>query len=210
MLQCIYRKKEVKEMATRLEIAKQKLIRLENEYSNTIENAFAHQRLTNGQPMNDKRNGASWFKRQSQLENNIYNRKREIEKQKERVEMLERQEYNKENNLTANGGLQTSIHNIDKLKERKQDKKTRAKVEMLEKMLEKEKEDKRIMSDHTQNLIDLGYVKQWQKQPIYYFINGLRKVALIIDETGNFKVSKKYPIKNENDKNFVEELIKQN
>lgn len=197
-------------MATRLEIAKQKLIRLENEYSNTIENAFAHQRLTNGQPMNDKRNGASWFKRQSQLENNIYNRKREIEKQKERVEMLERQEYNKENNLTANGGLQTSIHNIDKLKERKQDKKTRAKVEMLEKMLEKEKEDKRIMSDHTQNLIDLGYVKQWQKQPIYYFINGLRKVALIIDETGNFKVSKKYPIKNENDKNFVEELIKQN
>ena len=56
-------------MGTRLEIAKQKLLRLENEYSYAIDNVFSHQKLTNGQPMNDKSNGASFFKRQNQLQN---------------------------------------------------------------------------------------------------------------------------------------------
>jgi len=197
-------------MATRLEIAKQKLVRLESDRSNAIENAFAHQRLTNGQPMNDKRTGGSWFERETQLNSKVFSLIDEITKQKERIEMLERQELNKKNHLTANGGLQTSIYNIDKLKERNQDKKTRTKIEMLEKMVEKDKEDKNIMSDKVRELIELGYVNQWQKQPIYYFVKGLRKVALTIDENGDFKVSKKYPTKNENDKTFVEELIKQN
>ena len=48
----------------RIKQAKGKLERLEREFSEAVEGVFAHQRLTNGQPMNDKRNGQAWFNRQ--------------------------------------------------------------------------------------------------------------------------------------------------
>ena len=44
---------------SRLGKSKRKLVRLQNELNDQIEKMFEHQRKTNGQPMNDKRNGHS-------------------------------------------------------------------------------------------------------------------------------------------------------
>ncbi|MBD9758098.1 hypothetical protein IHP59_11505 [Enterococcus faecium] len=41
---------------SRLGKSKRKLVRLQNELNEQIEKMFEHQKMTNGQPMNDKRN----------------------------------------------------------------------------------------------------------------------------------------------------------
>lgn len=70
-----------------------------------------------------------------------------------------------------------------------------------------EKDQKKVVSEKTQQLIDSGAVKQWQKKPIYYFVQGLRKVALEIDDKGNFYISERYPAYTESEKQFVKELL---
>lgn len=85
--------------------------------------------------------------------------------------------------------------------------KLRRKIEMLESM--KEKDENKVVSEHTQRLIDSGKVNQWKKKPIYYFVKGLRKVALEIGEDGNFKPSRRYPAYNDEDKAFVENLLRE-
>lgn len=72
----------------RIKQAKGKLERLEREFSEAVEGVFAHQRLTNGQPMNDKRNGQAWFNRQEALEGKASRLNKEIEAQKERIYYL--------------------------------------------------------------------------------------------------------------------------
>ena len=57
---------------------------------------YAHQALTNGQPMNDKRNGRSWSNRQEQLETSVRRLAKEVEDQAERVSKLENQKEAKE------------------------------------------------------------------------------------------------------------------
>lgn len=195
-------------MATRLELAVQKLERLEKECDDAMQSAYAHMAQTNGQPMNDKRNGQAFFARRDQLESRIFNKLHEVEAQKERIETLKEQEYKKENHLTANYGLQTSVHNIDALKERKQTAKTRRKVEMLEAVAAKAEKDQSAMSDKARRLIDDGKVTQWQKLPTYYFVKGLKKVALVINnDNGEFMVSKKYPAKDEKEIQFIADLL---
>ena len=76
---------------------------------------------------------------------------------------------------------------------------------MLEEMQEKDKN--KTVSEHTKKLIDDGLVNQWKKKPIYYFVKGLKKVALEINSDGNFEVSKRYPAYNEDDKKFIEGLL---
>lgn len=83
--------------------------------------------------------------------------------------------------------------------------KLRRKIEMLESM--KEKLENKVVSEHTQRLIDSGKVNQWKKKPIYYFVKGLRKVALEIGENGNFEISRRYPAYSDEDKKFVENLL---
>lgn len=51
---------------------------------------FEHQRKTNGQPMNDKRNGRSWFNQQERIENKIQSLREEIEQQEKQVAKLEK------------------------------------------------------------------------------------------------------------------------
>jgi len=80
-------------------------------------------------------------------------------------------------------------------------------VQMLENVLAKSQEDEKKISDKARNLIESGKVKQWQKLPIYYFVNGLRKVALTINDNGEFVVSKKYPAKDEKENQFIKELL---
>ena len=84
--------------------------------------------------------------------------------------------------------------------------KLKRKIQMLEEM--KAKDESKVLSDHAQNLIASGLVTQWQKKPIYYFVKGLRKVALVLNESGDFEASKKYSPYNDEDVEFVEKLLK--
>ena len=77
---------------------------------------------------------------------------------------------------------------------------------MLEEM--KAKDESKVLSDHAKNLIDSGLVTQWQKKPIYYFVKGLRKVALVLNESGDFEESKQYSAYSDSDIEFVEKLLK--
>ena len=67
--------------------------------------------------------------------------------------------------------------------------KLKRKIQMLEDM--KAKDETKVLSDHAQSLIAKDLVTQWQKKPIYYFVKGLRKVALELNESGDFEASKK-------------------
>ncbi|MDR0289094.1 MAG: hypothetical protein LBH78_03520 [Rickettsiales bacterium] len=80
-------------------------------------------------------------------------------------------------------------------------------VAMLKAMKEKSEQAGNEMSELTKELIEDGSVNQWAKKPIYYFVKGLRKVALEINESGNFEISKRYPASSPEDKNFIAELL---
>ena len=84
--------------------------------------------------------------------------------------------------------------------------KLKRKIQMLEDM--KAKDENKVLSQHAQSLIDNGLVTQWQKKPIYYFVKGLRKVALVLNESGDFETSKKYSADSDSDIEFVEKLLK--
>ena len=84
--------------------------------------------------------------------------------------------------------------------------KLKRKIQMLEDM--KAKDESKVLSQHAQNLIANGLVTQWQKKPIYYFVKGLRKVALVLNESGDFEASKKYSPYSDDDVEFVEKLLK--
>lgn len=72
-----------------------------------------------------------------------------------------------------------------------------------------EKDRNKVVSEKTQKLIDSGAVTQWKKKPVYYFVKGLRKVALEIDQNGNFFISPFYPAYSDSDKQFVHDLLNQ-
>ena len=69
------------------------------------------------------------------------------------------------------------------------------------------RDQNKVVSEKTQELINSGAVNQWKKKPIYYFVKGLNKVALEIDENGEFYISGRYSADTESDKEFVEELL---
>lgn len=118
---------------------------------------------------------------------------------KEKLEELERlnveaKRYNKEKPKIK---YQTYGSEITKLKR---------KIAALEEMQDKDKN--KTVSEHTQKLIDDGLVNQWKKKPIYYFVKGLKKVALEINPDGNFVISKRYPAYSEDDQKFIKRLLK--
>ena len=84
--------------------------------------------------------------------------------------------------------------------------KLKRKIAVLEEMQEKDKN--KTVSEHTQKLIDDGLVNQWKKKPIYYFVKGLKKVALEINTDGNFIISKRYPAYSEDDQKLIKRLLK--
>lgn len=86
--------------------------------------------------------------------------------------------------------------------------KLKRKIVMLEEM--KDKDKNKTVSEHTQKLIDDGLVNQWKKKPIYYFVKGLKKVALEINQDGNFVISKRYPAYNDDDQKFIKGLLSDN
>lgn len=202
---------------SRLAQAKRKKQRLEEEYSTAVEAVFAHQKLTNGQPMNDKRGGEAWFKRQEKLENRARNLLDDISKQEERIQSLEYQE----DGLNRWGtGLALTVDNIPRIREEIEKGKrgesvyTKATLRTYAKRLKVlEDQVKRLdtitISPQAQALIDEGLVNQWKKQPDTYFVKGLRRVALTLKDDGSFEIAKRYAPKTPEEIEHVTALLKQ-
>lgn len=189
---------------SRLGQSRRKLDRLHNEFSEATNAVYRHFAMTNGQPMNDKRNGASFFRKADQLENRVFNKLHEIKEQEERVERLEAREERKAAGLNRSGnGLEMSVQNIPRIREELEKakrgesfytnqtlKRYREELTRLEKI--SEQMAKTAIQPGTQSLIDEGVVNQWAKQPNLYFVKGLRRVAVELSEEGIFKESAKY------------------
>ena len=231
-------------MATKLEIANNKLNRLKTEQDEIMKAIRKEKDLIPfGQPVIiGRRDIYKDLKRYygKSIANSI-----EQDKQEKRIEMLEKVEEVKNENSTlkdvhvvgntsyATIGAKTSVNNLDYFKSKLSDleeknkeakaynktkpavkKKTlsteitklKRKVQYLEDM--KEKDESKVLSQHAESLIANGLVTQWQKKPIYYFVKGLRKVALELNESGDFEISKHYPANSDSDIEFVEKLLK--
>lgn len=67
-------------------------------------------------------------------------------------------------------------------------------------------DSKQEQSVNLQKLVDSKKLNQWQKQPEYYFVKGLRKVAVKL-ENGRLRLSKKYPPKNDKEKQYLKDLL---
>ncbi|EOB1380173.1 hypothetical protein ACIQSQ_002468 [Enterococcus hirae] len=207
---------------SRLGKSKRKLVRLQNELNEQIEKMFEHQKMTNGQPMNDKRNGRSWFNQQERIENKVQSLREEIKQQEKQVEKLERQEELKEMGYNKYGGLDMTIENIPRIKEEIERfekgestfsaatiRKYQRKLEILEQLKEKSEKGKENILPEVQAIIDSGRVTQWKKNPTIYFLKGYRKVALELNENGGFEESKKYQATSEEEKAAVRELLEE-
>lgn len=206
---------------SRLAQARRKLNRLEGELRDSTQAVFDHVAQANGQPMNDKRGGDAFFRRANRLEERAISKSKEIEAQRERVEHLEWQAENREQGLNRQGtGLEMSVRNIPRIREEIEKSKkgesvyTKATIKRYEKELERLEEmarrnDQVSLSTAAQELVEAGELNQWQKQPTTYFVKGLKKVALEMDETGNLVPSQKYRPKTDKERERVEELLQQ-
>ncbi|HFZ9660644.1 TPA: PBECR4 domain-containing protein [Streptococcus agalactiae] len=206
---------------SRLAQARRKLERLRGEQDEAISRAYSHQALTNGQPVNDKRGGASFMRKQEQIEGQVFSKMDEIRQQEERVERLEHQQHLKEMGLNRQGsGLEMSVQNIPRIREELEKAKrgesffTKANLKRYQEELTRleaisEQMGKTSIQPATQALIDEGLVNQWQKQPNTYFVKGLRRVALELTEEGEFQLSSqtKYHPKTDEERLKVDELL---
>ncbi|VFA68532.1 LtrC-like protein [Streptococcus agalactiae] len=206
---------------SRLAQARRKLERLKGEQDEAISRAYSHQALTNGQPMNDKRGGASFMRKQEQIEGQVFSKMDEIRQQEERVERLEHQQHLKEMGLNRQGsGLEMSVQNIPRIREELEKAErgesffTKATLKRYQEELTRlegisEQMGKTSIQPATQALIDEGLVNQWQKQPNTYFVKGLRRVALELTEEGEFQLSSqiKYHPKTDEERLKVDELL---
>ena len=206
---------------SRLAQARRKLERLKGEQDDAISRAYSHQALTNGQPMNDKRGGASFMRKQEQIEDQVFSKMDEIRQQEERVERLEHQQHLKEMGLNRQGsGLEMSVQNIPRIREELEKAErgesffTNATLKRYQEELTRlegisEQMGKISIQPATQSLIDEGLVNQWEKQPNTYFVKGLRRVALELTEEGEFQLSSqtKYHPKTDEERLKVGELL---
>ncbi len=206
---------------SRLAQARRKLERLKGEQDDAISRAYSHQALTNGQPMNDKRGGASFMRKQEQIEDQVFSKMDEIRQQEERVERLEHQQHLKEMGLNRQGsGLEMSVQNIPRIREELEKAErgesffTKATLKRYQEELTRleaisEQMGKTSIQPATQALIDEGLVNQWKKQPNTYFVKGLRRVALELTEEGEFQLSSqiKYHPKTDEERLKVDELL---
>ena len=171
--------------------------------------------------MNDKRGGASFMRKQEQIEDQVFSKMDEIRQQEERVERLEHQQHLKEMGLNRQGsGLEMSVQNIPRIREELEKAErgesffTNATLKRYQEELTRlegisEQMGKISIQPATQSLIDEGLVNQWEKQPNTYFVKGLRRVALELTEEGEFQLSSqtKYHPKTDEERLKVGELL---
>ena len=204
---------------SRLSQAKRKLARLENEFEEKVGAARTHLAKANGQPMNDKRGGASFLKKMDEKEEAIFSKLHELEEHRKRVEKLTGHEELKSLGLNKQRGLIMSVENIPRIKEeierskngdsmftRETIKKYEKKVVELEAQQIKVEKGLSNLSDHARSLIDSGAVNQWKKNPDTYFIKGM-KVAFELTPEGDFQQSPKYLANTEEEQVKVDELL---
>lgn len=124
---------------------------------------------------------------------------------KKRVERLEFiRDYNKSHGLKVitpyeneNGDLE--FYNSKKLKDAKDT------VANLKNILKQADAAENGMNEAFQNLVNDGDVNQWAKKPKYYFVKGLRKVALeYSEEVDGFIESIRYPAKTNDERKVLE------
>ena len=210
---------EEKSDNSRLAQARRKLERLKGEQDEAISRAYSHQALTNGQPINDKRGGASFMRKQEQIEGRVFSKMDEIKQQEERVERLEHQQHLKEMGLNRQGsGLEMSVQNIPRIRE-ELEKAERGESHYTKETIKRYREElKRLegiseqmssvtIQPSTQSLIDDGSVNQWAKQPNLYFVKGLRRVAVELTEEGTFVPSTKYRPRTDEEKAVLDNLL---
>lgn len=210
------------EESYRLRQSRGKLERLEREYAELDERLENHYRITNGQPMNDKRNGSSWFKKENWFLDKIRDKRQEIEEQRERVEKLEEQAYNKANGLNRNGsGLEMSVKNIPRIEKeiekfkRGESLYTKATIKRYEqelvKLKEMAKKAEQKLTAGAQKLVDDGLLRQWKKKPTIYFVTdrNFKKLALELNSEGEFEESSVYRYRATTDeaKAYVQKLL---
>ena len=198
--------------------AKQKLARLEKELNEQHSKIKAHWQQTNGQPMNDKRNGQRFFDRAEELENKAVVLFKEYEKQAERVaELVERDKLVADGFDTRTGGLFMTVENIPRIEEeinrseRGESKFTRATIRRYkEKLVELKQQAKETesMPEGAKALIEAGKLNQWKKRPNVFFVKGLRKVALEL-KAGCFEISSRYAPKDDDERPVVSGLLKE-
>ncbi len=188
-----------------LQRAQGKLERLQEEIDQVNKDLQERYEMTNGQPMNDKRNGSSWFKRTNQLEEKRYNKIQELEEQKKRVEMLKRRDHNKANGLNRRGnGLDMSVENIPRIKEeiakfeRGESNYRKETIQRYQRELGRLEEMAKLsgqeLTPGAQKLVDEGLIRQWKKKPTLYFVTDkeFRRLALELNDKGEFQESSRY------------------
>ncbi|MDR0300627.1 MAG: hypothetical protein LBI13_11215 [Streptococcaceae bacterium] len=203
-------------MATRLELAEQKLARLEKEFD-TLAGLDTVPNREVGQPIHTyKASGRRDMAKLEKHHERVFAKMDEIKAQKERVEYLEFKEERAALGRSANGNIIYSVANISLIEqeiENREAEKAELKAQgkwgyssqtalrnikkrlaELKAMAQNEEEKQAKISKTAQNLIDLGLVKQWAKKPMFYFVAGMRKVALVIGDDGEFHFSKQYPV----------------
>lgn len=87
-------------------------------------------------------------------------------------------------------------------------------VLIVQKKLEKSKGEtnmeqnkgNKAREEFLQKLVDSKKLTQWTKNQQYYFVKGLKKVAVKL-ENGELRLSKKYPPKNDNEKQYIKNLL---
>lgn len=87
-------------------------------------------------------------------------------------------------------------------------------VLIVQKKLEKRKGEinmeqntgNRTREEFLEKLVDSKKLTQWTKNQQYYFVKGLKKVAVKL-ENGELRLSKKYPPKNDNEKQYIKDLL---
>ena len=87
-------------------------------------------------------------------------------------------------------------------------------VLIVQKKLEKSKGEtnmeqntgNKMREEILEKLVDSKKLTQWTKNQQYYFVKGLKKVAVKL-ENGELRLSKKYPPKNDNEKQYIKDLL---
>ena len=87
-------------------------------------------------------------------------------------------------------------------------------VLIVQKKLEKRKGEinmeqntgNKMREEFLEKLVDSKKLTQWTKNQQYYFVKGLKKVAVKL-ENGKLRLSKKYPPKNDNEKQYIKDLL---
>lgn len=87
-------------------------------------------------------------------------------------------------------------------------------VLIVQKKLEKRKGEinmeqntgNKTREEFLKKLVDSKKLTQWTKNQQYYFVKGLKKVAVKL-ENGKLRLSKKYPPKNDNEKQYIKDLL---